>query len=115
MPRSATEAQIKRAYRKLALKMHPDKVQVGDGNDVWIDVLGPGWLKSWSCACALCLVPQQQCACTGQHGSGCLGRMCRQAELPAAPHLRLLRRASTAGQRGGEEGSRAEVCGRQPR
>lgn len=30
IPRSATDAQIKRAYRKLALKMHPDKVQ---GND----------------------------------------------------------------------------------
>ncbi|KAI7839136.1 hypothetical protein COHA_007139 [Chlorella ohadii] len=27
VPRSANEAQIKRAYRKLALKMHPDKVQ----------------------------------------------------------------------------------------
>lgn len=27
VPRSATDAQIKRAYRKLALKMHPDKVQ----------------------------------------------------------------------------------------
>lgn len=27
MPRSANDAQIKRAYRKLALKMHPDKVQ----------------------------------------------------------------------------------------
>ena len=26
MPRSASEAQIKRAYRKLAVKMHPDKV-----------------------------------------------------------------------------------------
>lgn len=27
VPRSANDAQIKRAYRKLALKMHPDKVQ----------------------------------------------------------------------------------------
>ena len=27
MPRSANEAQIKRAYRKVALKYHPDKVQ----------------------------------------------------------------------------------------
>ena len=27
VPRSATEAQIKRAYRKVALKYHPDKVQ----------------------------------------------------------------------------------------
>ena len=30
VPRSATEAQIKRAYRKVALKYHPDKVQGGE-------------------------------------------------------------------------------------
>ena len=60
VPRSATPKQIKRAYRHLALKLHPDKVGENatmEQRDAFINVCGWAWCSSVMAACTSSLLP----------------------------------------------------------
>ena len=95
VPRSATEAQIKRAYRKLALKMHPDKVQVGGLGGNGDRRAGPWLARNLERAAHCVSYRSSSAAAPGSMAAAAWARMCRQAEPPAGAHLRLLLCAST--------------------